>query len=59
MDFFHVKDSYIEFLRQYDTRVAENKHESRPYVGIVVQIGEVKYYAPFTLHGQMMNNLVQ
>jgi protein AbiQ len=48
MDFFHVKDSYIEFLRQYDTRVAENKHESRPYVGIVVQIGEVKYYAPFT-----------
>lgn len=25
-----------------------NKHESRPYVGVVVEIEDIKYYAPFT-----------
>ena len=48
MDFYHVKDDYICFLRQFDPKVAENKLESRPYVGIVLLIGNVPYYAPFT-----------
>lgn len=48
MKFYHITDEYITYLRKYDTRVAENKRESRPYVGIVVQIGDINYYAPFT-----------
>ena len=48
MNFYHVEDSYIAFLRQYDSKVADNKSESRPYVGVVLEIGEVKYYAPFS-----------
>lgn len=48
MKFYHIADEYITYLRKYDTRVAENKRESRPYVGIVVQIGDINYYAPFT-----------
>ena len=48
MRFYHVKDDYIDFLRKYDAKVADNKHETRPYVGIVLEIGSVKYYAPFS-----------
>lgn len=48
MKFYNLKDDYIQFLRTFDTKVAENKHESRPYVGVVFQIGAIKYYAPFT-----------
>ena len=48
MRFYHVKDDYINFLRKYDKKVADNKHETRPYVGIVLEIGNVKYYAPFS-----------
>lgn len=48
MRFYHIADTYIDFLRTYDTKVSKNKHESRPYVGVVVQIDDIKYYAPFT-----------
>lgn len=48
MKFYNIKDDYIQFLRTYDSKVAENKHESRPYVGVVLLIDDIKYYAPFT-----------
>jgi protein AbiQ len=48
MKFYNIKDDYIQFLRNYDNKVAENKKESRPYVGVVLEIDGVKYYAPFT-----------
>lgn len=59
MQFYNIKDDYIQFLRTFDTKVAENKHESRPYVGVVFQIGVIEYYAPFTspkLKHQKMKN---
>jgi len=48
MKFYNVKDDYIRFLRGYDSKVAANKQESRPYVGIVFEVEGIKYYAPFT-----------
>lgn len=48
MRFYHIKDDYISYLRTYDSKVPENKQEKRPYVGVVVEIGDIKYYAPFT-----------
>lgn len=48
MNFYCVKDRYIEYLRLYDSRVPYNKNETRPYVGIVLEIAGIKYYAPFT-----------
>lgn len=48
MKFYHITDEYIDFLRNYDVKVSQNKQESRPYVGVVVQIEDIKYYAPFT-----------
>ena len=60
MEIYNIKDSYIQFLRQYDTNVAENKKETRPYVGVLLKIGDIKYYAPFTSpkekHKKMKNS---
>ena len=48
MKFYHIADEYIEFLKSYDSKVPENKNESRPYVGVVLEINGIKYYAPFS-----------
>ena len=48
MKFYHIKDDYIDYLRTYDSKVAYNKCGKRPYVGTVLEIYGVKYYAPFT-----------
>ncbi len=48
MRFYYIKDSYIDFLRKYDSKVSINKQESRPYVGVVLEVDGIKYYAPFT-----------
>ncbi|MCD8015321.1 MAG: type III toxin-antitoxin system ToxN/AbiQ family toxin [Lachnospiraceae bacterium] len=48
MKFYNVKDDYIRFIREYDNKVAVNKRESRPYVGIILEVDGIKYYAPFT-----------
>ncbi len=48
MRFYYIKDSYIDFLRKYDLKVSINKQESRPYVGVVLEVDGIKYYAPFT-----------
>lgn len=48
MKFYHIEDDYIRYLRQYDDKVAENKQERRPYVGVVLDVNGIKYCAPFT-----------
>lgn len=48
MKFFHIEEDFISYLRQFDTKVAENKKQTRPYVGIVLEINSIKYYAPFS-----------
>ena len=59
MKFFHIKEDFISYLRQFDTKVAENKKQTRPYVGIVLEINSIKYYAPFSFpkpkHKKMKN----
>ena len=52
MKFYHIKDDFISFLRQYDSKVSENKNQTRPYVGVVLEINSIKYYAPFLLQSQ-------
>lgn len=48
MKFYHIKEDFITYLRQFDAKVAENKNQTRPYVGIVLEVNSVKYYAPFS-----------
>ena len=43
---YHIREGYVEFLHRADNRVQLNKGENRPYVGIVLKIGEYEYYVP-------------
>lgn len=60
MKFYHIKNQYIEFLRKFDARVPDNKNEQRPYIGIVLEIGDMKYYTPLSSpkpkHKRMKNS---
>jgi len=60
MKFYNVKDEYIQYLKLFDDKVADNKVETRPYVGVVIEINEIKYYAPFASpkpkHRKMKNS---
>ena len=48
MKFYNIKDEYINYLKKYDAKVADNKKGKRPYVGVVLEIEGIKYYTPFT-----------
>ena len=48
MDIYNIKNEYIKYIKKYDSNVADNKNESRPYIGIILEIDGIKYYAPFT-----------
>lgn len=41
-----ISDHYIRFLHGRDNRVPYNKGNRRPYVGVVLNVGEFKYFVP-------------
>lgn len=43
-----INESYINYLRKYDSKVEVNKNQTRPYVGIVLKIDKHQYFAPFS-----------
>lgn len=59
MKLYHIKDSYISFLKKLDSKVSNNKEETRPYIGVVLEINGIKYYAPLSSpkpkHNKMKN----
>lgn len=61
MQFYHIKDDYIRFLLKHDKNVADNKQGSRPYIGVLLVIEGINYYAPFTSpkpkHKKMKNRI--
>ena len=48
MRLYHVSDTYIQYLKQFDERVPDNKNQRRPYVGIVIEVRGITYYAPLS-----------
>lgn len=46
--FFYVSQDYVDFLRELDNNVCDNKGSSRPYIGIVLEVNNNKYLAPLT-----------
>lgn len=59
---YYIKEEYIEYLRKFDSRVAYNKNQTRPYVGIVCIFKGQKYFVPMTSpkekHISLNSNLV-
>lgn len=48
MQYYYVSNKYISYLKQFDSKVPENKNQTRPYIGIVFQLNNLKYYAPLS-----------
>ena len=48
LKFYNIKDGYIDYLKQFDSNIMVNSHNSikRPYVGILISINDLLYYAP-------------
>ena len=44
--FYRIQDGYVDFLHKIDHRVQLNKNQKRPYVGVVMSVGESQYYVP-------------
>lgn len=43
---YRVSDQYIRFLQGADHRVQNNKGAKRPYVGVVLLVGQFQYFVP-------------
>lgn len=52
MKIYSISDKYISYLREKNPNVYSNKIESRThtrkYIGVVISIGEFKYYIPMS-----------
>ena len=48
--FYHIKNEYIDYLKKYQDHIwnNEDKLHLRPYIGVVIEINNFKYYAPLT-----------
>ena len=43
---YRISDKYIRFLKGLDSRVQDNKDRRRPYVGVVLCVGDFRYFVP-------------
>lgn len=43
---YRIEDKYIRYLKSRDYRVQDNKNRRRPYVGIVLYVGDYRYFVP-------------
>lgn len=43
---YYITDKYVRYLHSRDRRVQYNKDKSRPYVGVVLYVGEYRYFVP-------------
>ena len=52
MKLYAITDKYINYLREFDNRVYDNKEDkrkvTRKYLGIVLKINELNYYIPMS-----------
>lgn len=46
LKFYNIDDKYINYLYQFDNKVPYNKNNKRPYIGVIIEINGIKYFAP-------------
>lgn len=57
MKFYFINDAYIKYLKQYDNKVLDNYHQTRPYIGILLEINSLKYLAPLSSYKEKQDKL--
>lgn len=45
---YYLDENYINYLRQFDKKVAYNKNQTRPYIGVVYSFNGYNYFAPLS-----------
>lgn len=52
LNLYSVSDKYINYLKQYDDKIYDNKEEirihERKYLGVVLTVNEFNYYIPMS-----------
>jgi len=52
LNLYSVSDKYIEYLRQFDDKIYDNKEDirthERKYLGVVLTVNEFNYYIPMS-----------
>ena len=48
LKFFTVEDSYIQYLKGFDTNVPNNYSSTKPFIGVLFNINGLDYIAPLT-----------
>lgn len=52
LNLYSISDKYIKYLRQFDSKIYDNKEEDRShgrkYLGIVLTVNEFNYYIPMS-----------
>lgn len=44
----YIDEKYIKYLYNFDKNVMYNKNQKRPYLGVLFEVENHKYYAPLT-----------
>lgn len=45
---YYLDEKYIDYLRQFDSKVPYNKNRTRPFVGVVYSYNNFNYFAPLS-----------
>ncbi len=47
---YQIKTSYVKYLNQFDKKILNNEKNNniRPYIGVVFEINQFKYYVPLS-----------
>lgn len=52
LNLYSISDKYIQYLRNFDSKVYDNKEErrihTRKYIGVVLNINSFNYFVPFS-----------
>ena len=48
MKLYNVANKYVDYLKNFDTKVPENKDSKRPFVGIIFTIDGNNFFAPLS-----------
>ena len=50
LEFYYIKTPYTNYLKKYQNYIwnNEDKGNTRPYIGVLIEINNLKFYAPLT-----------
>ena len=46
LNFYTIVENYIEYLSRFDKHIAYNKNQKRPYIGVIIVVESLYYFAP-------------